>query len=51
MCIRDRAYIKCNDVNDIEGGLQSPIIKFLDKHTIEKILKSLGALDGDIIFF
>ena len=45
------AYIKCNDVNDIEGGLQSPIIKFLDKHTIEKILKSLGALDGDIIFF
>lgn len=45
------AYIKCNDVNDVEGGLQSPIIKFLDKHTIEKILKSLGALDGDIIFF
>ncbi|MFL2549905.1 MAG: aspartate--tRNA ligase [Gammaproteobacteria bacterium] len=45
------AYIKCNDVNDIEGGLQSPIIKFLDKHTIEKILKNLGALDGDIIFF
>ena len=22
------AYIKCNDVNDIEGGLQPPIIKF-----------------------
>ena len=24
------AYIKCNDVNDLANGLQSPIIKFLD---------------------
>ena len=45
------AYIKCNDVNDIENGLQSPIVKFLDGQTIEKILKDLGASNGDIIFF
>ena len=45
------AYIKCNNVADIENGLQSPIIKFLDKNIIENILKSVNASDGDIIFF
>lgn len=45
------AYIKCNDVNDIENGLQSPLKKYLDKSTIEKILKEVNAKNGDIIFF
>ena len=45
------AYIKCNDVSDIENGLQSPIIKFLDAKIIEEILNSVNASNGDIIFF
>ena len=45
------AYIKCNDVDDIENGLQSPIIKFLDKQIVKKILENVNASNGDIIFF
>jgi aspartyl-tRNA synthetase len=45
------AYIKCNDVKDLDNGLQSPIIKFLDTKTIENILKDVNATNGDIIFF
>ena len=45
------AYIKCNDVNDIDNGLQSPIVKFLDSHTIKNILNEVHASNGDIIFF
>jgi aspartyl-tRNA synthetase len=45
------AYIKCNDIDDIENGLQSPIIKFLDSLTIKNILKDVNATNGDIIFF
>ena len=45
------AYIKCNDVDDIENGLQSPIIKFLDKQIVKRILENVNASSGDIIFF
>ena len=45
------AYIKCNDIKDIENGLQSPIVKFLDAATIKEILSTLNASNGDIIFF
>ena len=45
------AYIKCNDVNDIDNGLQSPIVKFLDSQTIKNILNEVQASNGDIIFF
>ena len=45
------AYIKCNDVNDIDNGLQSPIVKFLDSQTIKNILNEVNASNGDIIFF
>jgi len=45
------AYIKCNDVNDIGNGLQSPIVKFLDSQTIKNILNEVNASNGDIIFF
>ena len=45
------AYIKCNDIDDIDNGLQSPIIKFLDSLTIKNILNDVSASNGDIIFF
>ena len=45
------AYIKCNDVNDLEKGLQSPIVKFLDTKIIKEILINVNAKNGDIIFF
>ena len=45
------AYIKCNDVSDIDNGLQSPIIKFLDAKIIKEILNSVNASNGVIIFF
>ncbi|MFA5630704.1 MAG: aspartate--tRNA ligase [Porticoccaceae bacterium] len=45
------AYIKVNDVNDLENGLQSPIIKFLPEATRKAILERLGAETGDVIFF
>ena len=45
------AWIKVNDRNDLENGLQSPIIKFFPMDVIENILDRVGAESGDIIFF
>ena len=45
------AYIKVNDVNDIENGIQSPILKFLNVETVKKILKKLDTQTDDLIFF
>ncbi len=45
------AYIKVNDKSDLEGGLQSPIVKFLPSDVIQAILDRVGAEDGDLIFF
>ena len=45
------AYIKVNDRNDLEEGLQSPIVKFLPIAVREALLERLGAETGDIIFF
>ena len=45
------AYIKVNDRAAGVAGLQSPIIKFLDAHTIEQVLDRVGAQNGDIVFF
>jgi aspartyl-tRNA synthetase len=45
------AYIKVNDVNDLEEGLQSPIVKFLPVEVRGAILERLGAETGDLIFF
>ena len=45
------AYIKINDVKDLENGIQSPILKFLNKKTIQNILKTLEAKTDDLIFF
>lgn len=45
------AYIKINNVDDIEEGLQSPIVKFLPVNTRREILARVGGQNGDIIFF
>lgn len=45
------AYIKCNDISDLEEGLQSPIVKFLPTAVRAAILQRVGAQNGDLIFF
>jgi aspartyl-tRNA synthetase len=45
------AYIKVNDVNDVEEGLQSPIVKFLPNDVRQQLLERMGAETGDLIFF
>ncbi len=45
------AYIKVNDVDDLENGLQSPIVKFLPEAVRSAILQRLEAKNGDLIFF
>ena len=45
------AYIKINDVKDLENGIQSPILKFLKPQTVENIIKVLDVSTDDLIFF
>ena len=45
------AYIKINDVKDLENGIQSPILKFLKPQTVESIIKVLDVSTDDLIFF
>lgn len=45
------AYIKVNDRDDLENGLQSPIVKFLPAEVCKAILDRVGAVNGDLIFF
>jgi aspartyl-tRNA synthetase len=45
------AYIKVNDKDDVENGLQSPIVKFLPNDVRTAIVERLGAENGDLIFF
>ena len=45
------AYIKINDVSDIENGLQSPILKFLSKKFITALFSKLNPTNDDLIFF
>ena len=45
------AYLKCDDINDISEGINSPIKKFLDDKIIKKIIEKTNAESGDIIFF
>ena len=42
------AYIKINDVKDLENGIQSPILKFLKPQTVENIIKSLDVSTDDL---
>jgi len=48
---RGLAWIKVNDVTDIPGGLQSPIVKFLPDSVLADLLSRCNAKDGDILFF
>ncbi len=46
------AYIKVNDASRPgEGGLQSPIVKFLPEQALRGILERTGAQNGDLVFF
>lgn len=45
------AYIKVNDANDLEEGLQSPIVKFLPLDIRKQLLQRMSANTGDLIFF
>lgn len=45
------AYIKVNNRDDVEEGLQSPIVKFLPVEVRKQLLDRVGAETGDIIFF
>ena len=45
------AYIKVNDKDDLENGLQSPIIKNLHHRARAAIIERLAAESGDLIFF
>lgn len=48
---RGLAYIKVNDINDLEEGLQSPIVKFLPLPVRRAVLERTGAQNGDLVFF
>jgi|TARA_B100001093_G_scaffold409885_1_gene399014 aspartyl-tRNA synthetase len=45
------AYIKVNDINDLENGLQSPILKFLNQNTINSLISDLDLKTNDLLFF
>ncbi len=45
------AYIKVNDPEDISGGLQSPILKFLPEEVVTAVMARTEAQSGDMIFF
>jgi len=45
------AYIKVNDKDDLEKGLQSPIVKLLSNDVRAAILDRVDAENGDLIFF
>ena len=45
------AWIKVNDASAGRGGLQSPIVKFLNDAALAGIIERTGAADGDLVFF
>jgi len=48
---RGLAWIKVNDKDDLTGGLQSPIVKFLPEDVLKDMLESTEAENGDLLFF
>lgn len=48
---RGLAYIKINDMEKGDAGLQSPILKFLPGETVQAVLQRTGAQTGDMVFF
>ena len=45
------AYLKCEDVSNLDDGIISPIKKFLSLDVIRNIIDHVGATNGDLIFF
>ena len=45
------AYLKCEDVTNLNEGIISPIKKFLNLDVIKSIIDHVGAKNGDLIFF
>ena len=45
------AYIKVNDIEAGNEGLQSPILKFLPDDVTQQVLARVGAQSGDLVFF
>lgn len=45
------AYIKVNDRQLGIQGLQSPILKFFNEHTLDALLHRMDAQTGDVLFF
>jgi len=45
------AYIKVNDKEAGLQGLQSPILKFFEEEVVLRIVETVGANTGDLIFF
>ncbi|MBH44429.1 MAG: aspartate--tRNA ligase [Gammaproteobacteria bacterium] len=45
------AYIKCENINDIEKGIISPIKKYISKDILQDIIKITDAQSSDLIFF
>ena len=45
------AYLKCEDMRNLEVGIVSPIKKFLGHEIIKSVLDRVQAKTGDIIFF
>ena len=48
---RGLAYIKVNDLEQGNAGLQSPILKFLPEATVKDVLQRVQAQSGDLVFF
>jgi len=48
---RGLAWIKVNDKDDLPGGLQSPIVKFLPEDVLKDMLEATEAENGDLLFF
>ena len=48
---RGLAYIKVNDLEQDNAGLQSPILKFLPETTVKDVLQRVQAQSGDLVFF
>tara|TARA_B100001057_G_scaffold216075_1_gene216404 strand:- start:31777 stop:33543 length:1767 start_codon:yes stop_codon:yes gene_type:complete len=45
------AYIKCENLNNYDTGIISPIKKFLNESVIKEIINLVGAENNDLIFF
>jgi len=48
---RGLAWIKVNDKDNLPGGLQSPIVKFLPEDVLKDMLEATEAENGDLLFF